>query len=55
LAYSDEHATFFEARKREAQVKRWTRAKKEALAAGNKALLHDLAKRHADGRKSIKR
>jgi putative endonuclease len=46
LAYSEEHATFSEARRREAQVKRWTRAKKEALVSGNKSMLHKLAKRH---------
>jgi putative endonuclease len=45
LAYSEEHATFSEARRREAQVKRWTRAKKEALLAANKSLLHELSKR----------
>ena len=47
LSYSEEHLTFSEARRREAQVKRWTRAKKEALVAGNKSLLHKLAKRRA--------
>ncbi len=47
LAYSEEHATFSEARRREAQVKRWTRVKKEALVAGDKSLLHDLAKRRS--------
>ena len=45
MVYSEECATFAEARRREAQVKHWTRAKKEALVAGNTSLLHDLAKR----------
>jgi len=45
LVCSEEHPTFGEARRREAQVKRWTHAKKEALVAGDKARLKDLAKR----------
>ena len=45
LVYSEEHATFIDARRREAQVKRWTRAKKEALVAGDRARLKALAKR----------
>jgi predicted GIY-YIG superfamily endonuclease len=44
LVYSEFFPTFSEARKREAQVKRWTRAKKEALVAGNTAKLKELAK-----------
>ena len=36
LVYSEEHESFSDARKREAQIKRWTRAKKEALVAGEK-------------------
>jgi len=35
------------ARNREAQIKRWTRAKKEALAAGDKTKLKQLAGRRA--------
>ncbi|MCX5866828.1 MAG: GIY-YIG nuclease family protein [Proteobacteria bacterium] len=35
LVYSEELPTFSDARKREAQVKRWSRSKKEALIAGN--------------------
>lgn len=34
LVYSEEFETFIDARKREAQIKRWTRAKKEALVKG---------------------
>jgi len=30
---------------REAQLKRWTRAKKDALIAGNRFTLHELARR----------
>jgi len=35
VAYTEELKTFVEARRREAQIKRWSRAKKEALIAGN--------------------
>jgi len=44
LAYSESFPTFSEARKREAQVKRWSRAKKEALVAGDFEKLRSLAK-----------
>ena len=44
LVYSEEYKTFTEARKREAQVKRWSRAKKEALVSGDLAKLKELAK-----------
>jgi putative endonuclease len=44
LIYSEEYETFSEARKREAQVKRWSRAKKEALASGDLTALRKLAK-----------
>jgi len=44
LVYSEEYDTFSEARKREAQVKRWTRAKKEALAYGELTKLRTLSK-----------
>jgi putative endonuclease len=37
LLYSEEFPIFAEARRREAQIKRWTRAKKEALVAGDTA------------------
>jgi putative endonuclease len=43
LVYSEEYETFIEARRREAQVKRWSRAKKEALVAGDLATLRNLA------------
>jgi putative endonuclease len=45
LVYSETHETSASARRREAQVKRWTRAKKEALAAGDVPQLKALAKR----------
>ena len=44
LVHTEEFKTFSEARKREAQIKRWTRAKKEALVAGDAAKLKELAK-----------
>jgi putative endonuclease len=46
LVYSETYDSFSEARKREAQLKRWTRAKKEALIAGNAEKLRSLAKPH---------
>jgi len=52
LAWSEEHATFAEAHARERQVKRWTRAKKEALIRGDMGRLHELAKRANKRRKS---
>lgn len=44
LVYSEEYETFSEARKREAQVKRWSRAKKEALVLGDLPSLRNLSK-----------
>ncbi len=35
VVYSESLPTFTDARKREAQIKRWSRAKKEALVAGD--------------------
>jgi len=46
LVYSEEHESFSDARKREAQVKRWTRAKKEALVTGDMDKLRALSKSH---------
>ena len=45
LVYSEGHNSLPAARRREAQLKRWTRAKKEALIEGSRARLHHLAKR----------
>jgi predicted GIY-YIG superfamily endonuclease len=44
LVYSEEYETFSEARRREAQVKRWSRAKKEALVSGNLSSLRNPSK-----------
>jgi putative endonuclease len=44
LIYSENFESFSEARHREAQVKRWSRAKKEALVSGDLATLKKLAK-----------
>ncbi len=48
LLRAEEFATFAEARRREAQVKRWSRAKKEALIAGDVESLRQLAKSRDD-------
>jgi len=44
MVYSESLPTFSDARKREAQIKRWTRAKKEALVAGDMVKLWNLSK-----------
>ncbi|NIM96896.1 MAG: GIY-YIG nuclease family protein [candidate division Zixibacteria bacterium] len=44
LVYSEPFPTFSEARKRETQLKRWSRAKKEALVSGDVAKLRELSK-----------
>jgi len=44
LVYSEIYETYADARKREAQVKRWSRAKKEALISGNMAKLKEISK-----------
>ena len=46
LVYSEEYESFSKARQREAQVKHWSRAKKEALIAGEKDKLRALSKSH---------
>jgi putative endonuclease len=45
LVYSEAHESWPAARKREAQLKRWSRAKKEALIDGDGRRLHTLAER----------
>jgi putative endonuclease len=45
MVYSEAHESWPAARKHEAQIKRWTRAKKDALIARNRSELHDLARR----------
>jgi len=42
LVYSEKYPNLASARKREIQLKRWSRAKKEALILGNLALLKKL-------------
>jgi putative endonuclease len=42
IVYSEEHESRSSAQRREHQLKRWTRAKKEALIAGDPALLKRL-------------
>ncbi len=44
LVYIEELPTCSAARQREAQVKRWSRAKKETLVAGDRATLRRLAR-----------
>lgn len=46
VVYSEPHESWPAARKREAQLKRWSRAKKKALIEGNQSRLHALARRH---------
>ena len=45
LAYSKPFETQAQARQREIQLKKWSRAKKEALIAGDMNRLHDLSVR----------
>ncbi|MBN2583080.1 MAG: GIY-YIG nuclease family protein [Planctomycetes bacterium] len=45
LIYSEPHATETEAVRREKQIKRWSRAKKDALIAGDLAALKQHSKR----------
>ena len=45
IVYSEAHESWSAARKRETQLKRWSRAKKEALIAGSRSRLHQLARR----------
>ena len=44
IVYTEEYATYQEAFKRERQIKGWSRAKKEALIAGDVELLKELSK-----------
>jgi putative endonuclease len=45
LTYSEAHEPWSAARKREAQLKRWTRAKKKAVIDGDQRRLRMLARR----------
>lgn len=44
LAYSEPHPTLGSARKREIQLRKWSRKKKEALIAGDFAMLKSLSR-----------
>jgi putative endonuclease len=44
LVYWESHATLGSGRKREIQLKKWSRAKKEALIAGDFAMLKNLSR-----------
>ena len=46
LVFREQFETFSEARRREAQIKRWSARKKEALVAGDLAELKQLAVSH---------
>ncbi|MCC7146256.1 MAG: GIY-YIG nuclease family protein [Phycisphaeraceae bacterium] len=43
LLYSESFPTMAQARKREIQIKKWSRAKKQALAAGDIQKLHEMS------------
>ena len=47
LVYSEEHPSAAVARSREHQIKKWTRAKKEALISGDKLGLKELSKKRS--------
>ncbi len=49
IVYSEPLPTFSEARRREAQIKRWTRVKKEALISGDMDELRKLSKPRSKG------
>jgi putative endonuclease len=44
IVYTEKFDTFTEARRREAQIKKWSRSKKEALVSGDLAKLKEFAK-----------
>jgi predicted GIY-YIG superfamily endonuclease len=46
LAYSEKHESIESARRRELQLKRWSRKKKEALFSEDMAGLKKMSKRH---------
>jgi len=47
LVHSEPFETMESARHREAQLKKWSRAKKEALIAGDRERLHELSRRRS--------
>ena len=50
FVYSEAHFTLSAARKREIQLKKWSRAKKEALIIGDKAALRNLSRSRSRAR-----
>ena len=50
LLYSESHKTQADAVRRERQIKRWSRAKKEALVRGDTNLLRDLSRSRGNRR-----
>ena len=46
LVYHEQFTSFDDAEKRERQIKKWSRAKKEALISGEKKKLKKLSKRY---------
>ena len=48
LVYAEDHPTHLSALDRERQLKRWTRAKKEALMRGDRDTLRRLSKRRGN-------
>ena len=46
MVYSESHSTLAAARKREIQLKKWSRAKKETLIAGEFNELRNLSRSH---------
>lgn len=55
ILYRERHPDYRAARRREAQLKRWTRGKKEALVAGRIAELKQRARRGPGDQKSDQR
>jgi len=53
LLYSEEFDSFSDARCREAQIKRWTHAKKEALVSGELTKLRKLSKSRQKTKNSL--
>jgi predicted GIY-YIG superfamily endonuclease len=49
LVHSEKFVDNLEARRREAQIKRWSRAKKEALVCGELEKLRELSKSRENG------
>jgi putative endonuclease len=53
LVYSETYLTLSSARKREMRLKRWSRAKKEALIAQNFVLLNKLSRSRSTSRSAV--